>query len=203
MGFSKLIDAFFSTSRAVACHFSSRENLISPGVCQADTPHLLFHALKLNRPNEFVCSEGERMCPATQYFGLWNDQFVSAAPEEPNFSNSMKIESVMLCPKPYFFNTGPHRATMVVTHEGERFAMAFEEAWPPLTENLFIGAFTEAGASMISEKGRAEKIAMMAIEAATLTSLKGENHIFVTEVVSDAAAILEPGCTPSPKMHAF
>lgn len=203
MGLSKIIDAVYSVSRAVACHFASGDSLLEPGWCQADTPHLLHHALERDRKDELVCHEDEAGCAATQFFGPWKDQFVSMKPAEFVLPDHVGIESVMLCPKPFFFNSGPHRATMVVVFEGERFALAFEEGWPPLSENLFVGAFTSAGARLILHKSFAEHLANRAIETAAGVALRPQNHIFVMETVSDASIILEQGCTPSPKMHSY
>ena len=204
MGMFGIIDRLADAGRAIACFLRDHDGLIAPGECQADTPHMLQFALQRDGADHLVCREGEPQCPATQYFGRWEDQYVCRdAAEDVPAAGGTAIESALLCPKPHFFNSGAHRAGLIVTHDGERYAMAFEEAWPPLAENLFIAPFSAEGWERLAEPGTGERIFSSAIEAATGQKLDPASHRFVVEILAYAAMILDAGCEPSDSMYSY
>jgi hypothetical protein len=174
----------------LACFIKDYEDVIDPGICQADLPHLLDFAFRDKRMSVAERTLEDGSTELTPRFKL--------SPEKDG------VEFIRLCPRPYFFNTGSHRAVLGVRYEGERYVMALEEAEGTFKENLFIGAYSEEGRRRVEGSySYAVDIVKAALRMAAGVELFSPVHDFDVFLYDDPAKLADEGCTPSPLVYNF
>jgi hypothetical protein len=196
-------------------------NWNTPG-CQTDVPHAFYFACGMSEvcPEEIslfncIIPLQEYLQPgfglddeAIEFSGHWMDTFVcEQEPEDVLPTNSVKINSLVFCPKPFCANTGPHRMLTDFWYRGERYVIAAEEG--PfegnfIRENLFIQGLTE-GAKTLLQQDEQYAITLLGIvfNAKTGGTLYPRDHHFRIFVYDDKSLLSLEGCTPSECMSKY
>lgn len=177
---------------------------VAPGPLQQNITHVLsraLHAGSVPRQNP-GCDNASPECEAEQYFGTWQGAFLSpAGPSESSsgVATTVSVEFVMLCPKPHWFNSGPHRAMLGLWYQGERYVIAVEEGAGE-RDLVQIGTLPGgSGEQPIASPEEAFELLSIAVRAITGYELYVKNRVVDFSSV-DGLDLLFSGCTPTEGM---